>query len=51
MAMNAGSREPRSLSMARRVSSCVVSGPGVNKSGGWVMAARQSAVLAPTRRS
>src|SRR5262245_27771646 len=33
MAMNAGSRDPQSLSMARRVSSRVVNGPGVNSSG------------------
>src|SRR6266545_586453 len=38
MAMNAGSREPQSLSMARRVSSCVVNGPGVNSSGDSGMA-------------
>src|SRR5262245_5851130 len=33
MVMNAGSRDPQSLTMARRVSSCVVNGPGVNSSG------------------
>src|SRR5262245_64694248 len=38
MAMNAGSRDPQSLSMARRVSSCVVNGPGVNSSGDCAMA-------------
>src|SRR5262245_26500622 len=31
--MKAGSRDPQSSSMARRVSSCVVKGPGVNSSG------------------
>src|SRR6185312_10517449 len=39
MARNAGSRDPRSLSMARRVSSRVVNGPGVNSSGDCAMAA------------
>src|SRR3954471_21869204 len=38
MAMNAGSREPQSSSMARRVSSRVVNGPGVNSRGGCAMA-------------
>src|SRR5262245_50915401 len=38
MAINAGSRDPQSLSMARRVSSCVVNGPGVKSSGDCAMA-------------
>src|SRR5262245_25310785 len=38
MVMNAGSRDPQSLSMARRVSGCVVNGPGVNSSEDCAMA-------------
>src|SRR5262245_9549528 len=39
MPMNAGSREPQSSSIARRVSGRVVNGPGVNSSEGCAMAA------------